>query len=773
MDAYDTESPPRLHAVFVERGPLAEAVLGDAQHRTARPRNGHRHHLVAWPQPDATHAARDPAHCPQVALGKPDRLPLTGADEDLAGAAGQLGAHHDVLVAHPHRDDAVGARMPERLEVDPLDDPLPGAHDDEPAAALGRELPDGLERRDLLVRPERHQVRDRLAAAGGTDIRNPMHLEPVHPAPRGEDQDVGVRRRDEDVGQKILVARAHPDPALAAAALVAVLRQRRALDVSGVADRDGDILVGDQILDAEIALRLDDLRAPFVTVRLAHLPQLVDDDLQQQHITLEDGPQTFDRPVQVGQLVEHLLPLESGQALQLHVQDGLRLNPAERKIGDQTETRRRRRLRRPDEGDHRIEVIERRLETLEDVRARLRFPQVVLGAAPDHVAPELDEPVDEIEQRQFPRAAVGDRQGDDAERRLQCRVLVQVVEQHLRHFAAAQLDHDAHAVAVGLVAQVGNALDHLVTDQLRDFLEQPGLVDLIGDFTDDNRLPLALAALLYRRARTEGDGSAAGVVRLRDTRAADDEPTGREIGTGHQPEQLDLLLEARRIGMFRHPDGAVDHLAQVVRRDVGRHADRDPGRAVHQQVWERRRQHRRLGGRFVVVRDEVDRVLVEIGHQLVGHRLQPRFRVAHRRGRIAVHRAEVSLAVHQGIAHVEVLRHADQRVVNRCVAVRMEVAHHLADDLRALAVGPVRGQPHRAHAIDHSPVGRLQTVPDIRQSAADDDAHGVVHVGPAHLVFDADGNVGAFDIGHGVRRVGLIGSCVRYPGSSRRARDPR
>ena len=180
--------------------------------------------------------------------------------------------------------------------------------------------------------------------------------------------------------------------------------------------------------------------------------------------------------------------------------------------------------------------------------------------------------------------------------------------------------------------------------------------------------------------------------------APDDEAAGREVGTG------DRLAAARRssraVARARPRCSitamhAVDHLAHVVRRDVGRHADRDAGRAVDQQVRERRRQDGRFFGGLVVVGDEVDGLLVEIRHHRFGHRLRARFGVAHRRGRVAVDRAEVPLAVDQGIAHVEVLRQADQRVVDRRVAVRMIVAHHLADDLRALAVGAVRRQPHR------------------------------------------------------------------------------
>ena len=40
----------------------------------------------------------------------------------------------------------------------------------------------------------------------------------------------------------------------------------------------------------------------------------------------------------------------------------------------------------------------------------------------------------------------------------------------------------------------------------------------------------------------------------------------------------------RQQGLLDEPDGAVDHLAQVVRRDVRGHADGDAGRAVDEQV---------------------------------------------------------------------------------------------------------------------------------------------------------------------------------------------
>ena len=161
--------------------------------------------------------------------------------------------------------------------------------------------------------------------------------------------------------------------------------------------------------------------------------------------------------------------------------------------------------------------------------------------------------------------------------------------------------------------------------------------------------------------------------------------------------------------MLDQPDHAFDDLAQVVRRDVGRHADRDAGRPVDQQIRKRRRQDRRLLRRLVEVGNVVDGVLVEVGHHRFGKRLEARFGVSIGRRRIAVDGSEIALAVDQGVAHVEVLRETDERVVGRHVAVRVVVADDFADDLRALAIRAVRGQAHLPHGIQHAAMRRLQS----------------------------------------------------------------
>ena len=188
-----------------------------------------------------------------------------------------------------------------------------------------------------------------------------------------------------------------------------------------------------------------------------------------------------------------------------------------------------------------------------------------------------------------------------------------------------------------------------------------------------------------------------------------------------------------------HRDDAVDHFPHVVRRDARRHADGDARRAVDEQVRERRRQHRRFLRRLVEGRTEVHRLLVEVGHHRLGQRLETGFRVPVGGGRIAVDRSEIALPVHERVAHAEVLRQADERVVGGCVAVGMVVADDFADDLRALAVRTVRREAHLPHREQHAAIGRLQTVADVGKRAPDDHAHRVIHVRALHLVFDVDG----------------------------------
>ena len=349
--------------------------------------------------------------------------------------------------------------------------------------------------------------------------------------------------------------------------------------------------------------------------------------------------------------------------------------------------------------DDRVEVVERLLEPLEDVRPVPGLAEVEFGAAPDDLAPVVDVVLEDRLQRERLRLAVDEGEHVHVERHLHRRVLEQVVQHLVRVGVPLQLDVDAHAVAVRFIAQVGDAVDLLVLDQLGDLLEQAGLVHLVRQLRDDDRHPVA-ADLLERDLRTHHDPAAAVGVHLADrvhrfpvaadrvplALVAEDRSAGREVRPGHVAAQV--VGRDRRVVDER--DRGVDDLAQVVGRDVRGHADRDPGAAVDEQVRELRGQDRRLLLGAVVVVRVVDRLLVDVGEHLGGDRGEARLRVAHRRGRVAVDRSEVALPVHERVAHREVLGEPDQGVVQGHVAVRVVLAHHLADDGGALPEGARR-----------------------------------------------------------------------------------
>ena len=191
---------------------------------------------------------------------------------------------------------------------------------------------------------------------------------------------------------------------------------------------------------------------------------------------------------------------------------------------------------------------------------------------------------------------------------------------------------------------------------------------------------------------------------------------------------LQQILGAE-VGIVDHRHQRLDDLGQVVRRDVGRHADGDAGAAVDQQLRNGRGQDDRLAQRGVVVVAEVDGLVADVAQQLFGDRRQARFGVAHGGGAVAVERAEVALAVHQRVAQRERLRHAHHGLVRGDVAVRMILAEHLADDGRRLARPRAGGQAQvLVHGVQDAPLHRLEPVAHVGQRARGDDAQRVRQV---------------------------------------------
>ena len=194
----------------------------------------------------------------------------------------------------------------------------------------------------------------------------------------------------------------------------------------------------------------------------------------------------------------------------------------------------------------------------------------------------------------------------------------------------------------------------------------------------------------------------------------------------------------RGVGLFDQQDRGFDHFLQVVRRNIRGHADGDSRRSIDQQIRNTRGENDRLFFAFIEVGNEIDGFLFDVREHFLGDFRKPRFRITHRRRRIAIDGAEISLAVDQRVTHVEILRQTHERVVDRRIAVRMEFAEDFADDLGALAVGLGGGEAQLVHAEKNAAMHGLQSVAHVGQCAADDYAHRVIQVRLLHFRFDID-----------------------------------
>ncbi len=147
----------------------------------------------------------------------------------------------------------------------------------------------------------------------------------------------------------------------------------------------------------------------------------------------------------------------------------------------------------------------------------------------------------------------------------------------------------------------------------------------------------------------------------------------------------------------------------------------------------------------IVGRAEIDRVLVDAVEKEARDLGHARLGVAHGGGVIAVDVAEVALPVDQRIADGELLREAHQRVVDRLVAMRVVLAHDVADDLGGLLVGRAGIEPQLAHAVEDAAMDRLQPVAHVRQRAVHDRGEGVGEV----ALFERLAEVDRLDIAAG------------------------
>ena len=159
-----------------------------------------------------------------------------------------------------------------------------------------------------------------------------------------------------------------------------------------------------------------------------------------------------------------------------------------------------------------------------------------------------------------------------------------------------------------------------------------------------------------------------------------------------------------------------------------------PAEPFDQQVGEAGGEDPGLPPALVEVGVPVHGVLLDVPEHVPGDLGHPGLGVPVGGGGVSIHRAEVAVALDEGVAHGEVLGQADQGVIHGTVPVGVVLTQHIAYAGGGFLEGFVGGQATLVHGVQDSPVDGLQAVPHIGQGPAHDDGHGVVDVTVLHLL---------------------------------------
>ena len=236
--------------------------------------------------------------------------------------------------------------------------------------------------------------------------------------------------------------------------------------------------------------------------------------------------------------------------------------------------------------------------------------------------------------------------------------------------------------------------------------------------------------------RTQNNASASRLVGVFHALQAVDVGSCGEVGRGNVAHQA-LGVD---VGIVDVGTAAVDDLAQVVRRHIRGHTHGNTVSAVHQQVGHFRGHHARLQKRVVEVVHHIHGVLVEVVHDVLAHLREAALRVSHGSCRVAVDRAEVTLPIHERVAHIPVLRHAHQRAIDAAVAVRVILTEHLTHHAGTFLIRFVTGVAQTLHAVENTAMHGLEAVAHVGQRTSYNHRHTVVDVRGFHLLLDVDFN---------------------------------
>ena len=116
---------------------------------------------------------------------------------------------------------------------------------------------------------------------------------------------------------EIFFARLHAKTASTTTPLLAIRGDGRPLEITGMRNSYGDLFVSDQVFELQLGSLIENLRTACITMVLANLFKLLDDDLPQLLFGAENRFVLVDVRADGTQFIEQFIDRKLGEAIEL------------------------------------------------------------------------------------------------------------------------------------------------------------------------------------------------------------------------------------------------------------------------------------------------------------------------------------------------------------------------------------------------------------------------------------------------------------------------
>ena len=226
-----------------------------------------------------------------------------------------------------------------------------------------------------------------------------------------------------------------------------------------------------------------------------------------------------------------------------------------------------------DNSDYLVNVVNRNPQTLQNMRSFFRLIQIKACSSGNNIFLMLQVFRKHLLQIQNNRLAIHQCKHICTEGFLQGCIFIQLVQNDICIIVLLDINDNLDIIPGGGIVQIADALYALFLRQLADFFQQTQLIDHIRNFSDDNTFSAVMRFNL--RCGAHNNLAASGAVRRTNPAFPKDIRACGEIGP------LDVLHQFLHIGfsaldfVLNHADHAVNDLAEVMRRNIRRHTNRN------------------------------------------------------------------------------------------------------------------------------------------------------------------------------------------------------